>query len=71
MLGALTTFPTAFELTAFPHSPNRIFASDSPIDVDAIMENELWKKDDGADVEHLRSATLSPATWVGRGTSSM
>jgi hypothetical protein len=71
MLGALTTSPTASELIAFPHSPNEIFASDPPIDVDAIMENELRKKDGGADVEHLRSVTLSPATWVGRGTSFM
>jgi hypothetical protein len=57
-----STSLTASDLTASPHRPNGIFASDPPIDVDAAMEDELREKEDGACVERLRSATLSPAT---------
>ncbi|PWZ39539.1 hypothetical protein Zm00014a_013251 [Zea mays] len=69
MLGALTTFPsacstslTAFDLIAFPHSLNGIFASDPPIDMDATMEDELREKEDGVlfGERMVRGALIGP-----------
>uniref|UniRef100_A0A804NVT7 Uncharacterized protein n=1 Tax=Zea mays TaxID=4577 RepID=A0A804NVT7_MAIZE len=56
-----STSLTASDLTASPHRPNGIFASDAPIDVDAAMEDELREKEDGSprQLERGSSCTVS------------
>jgi hypothetical protein len=57
-----STSLTASDLTASPHSPNGIFASDPPIDVDAPWRTSYGRRRTVRVWNVLRSATLSPAT---------